>query len=522
VGVVVLFKKRLEFVVATVVIPATGDRSASHDAWRECIGTGRLSLALRKDYLQSLALVQKEIGFRYIRGHGLLHDDVGIYREYQWQGQTCVLYNFTYLDQIFDSFLGLGLKPFVEIGFMPGTLASSGETVFWWKGNVTPPRDYDRWRGLIHAVVTHLVARYGLEEVLTWPFEIWNEPNLSSFWKDADQAAYFTLYRETVAVIKGVDARFRVGGPAICGGADHWLADFLSFCEREAVPVDFLSRHAYSSDPREPIPFAAYQRIARPESLLEQFATGRQYAQRSAFPDLPVHITEFNSSYLPVNPVHDSAFNAAYLATVLSRGGDMAQSFSYWTFCDVFEEENIPTSLFHGGFGLLTHHQVKKPTYHLFEFFAHLSGERLYRDDHLHVVRRDDGSIALLAWNCVYDDDGPGDGAAAVRTVTVSLPVAGSDVFAQRRTVNEDVGNSWTAWKRLGRPRFPTREQIAVLKECSAPAVSTSVLHPAGGRVDIELTLARNEITLVELTPIREESQGYPGLDDARVARCSP
>ena len=513
--------------MATVVVPMTGTRSASADAWRECIGTGRLSLALRKDYLESLALVQKEIGFRYIRGHGLLHDDVGIYREYQWQGQTRVLYNFSYLDQIFDSFLDLGLKPFVEIGFMPAALASSSETVFWWKGNVTPPKDYQRWRALIHAVVTHLVARYGLKEVLTWPFEIWNEPNLSNFWKDADQAAYFRLYRETVTVIKDIDAGFRVGGPAISGGADHWLADFLQFCAKQSVPVDFLTRHAYSSEAREPIPFAAYQRLTPPDLLLEQFATGRQYAARSAFPDLPVHITEFNSSYLSINPVHDSAFNAAYLATVLSRGGDIAQSFSYWTFCDVFEEENIPTALFHGGFGLLTHHQVKKPTYHLFEFFAHLTGERLYRDDHLHVVRRDDGSVALLAWNCVYDDDGPGeddgpDGAAAGRTITVSLPVAGGDVFAHRRTVNEDVGNSWTAWKRLGRPRFPTREQIAVLKECSAPAVITSVLHPAGGRVDMELTLARNEITLVELTPIREESQGYPGLDDTRVARCSP
>jgi xylan 1,4-beta-xylosidase len=506
-------------VTVVVVIPQAGTRSASHDAWRECIGTGRLSLALRKDYLDSLALVQKEIGFRYIRGHGLLHDDIGIFREYEWEGETHVLYNFTYIDQIFDAFLDLGLKPFVEIGFMPGALASSTETVFWWKGNVTPPKDYGQWRDLIHAVVTHFVDRYGLDEVLTWPFEIWNEPNLSNFWKDADQAAYFTLYRETVGAIKAVDPGLQVGGPAICGGADRWMSDFLRFCTAESVPVDFLSRHAYSSGPREPIPFAAYQQISAPESLLEEFATGREHAGCSGYPDLPVHITEFNSSYLPVSPVHDSAFNAAYLAKVLSRGGDVAESFSYWTFCDVFEEENIPTTLFHGGFGLLAHHQIKKPTYHLFEFFAHLTGELLYRDDNLHVVRRDDGSVALLAWNYVYDDDASDGGVPA--SVTVSLPVGDANVFVQRRIVNEEVGNSWTAWQRLGRPRFPTRDQIAVLRECSAPAVSTSVRQPAGGRVDVELTLARNEITLVELTPIRDESPSYPGLDDHRVARSS-
>jgi len=505
--------------VVTVVVPVAGSRSASHDAWRECIGTGRLSLALRKDYLESLALVQKEIGFRYIRGHGLLHDDVGIYREYEWEGQTHVLYNFTYIDQIFDSFLDLGLKPFVEIGFMPAALASSDETIFWWRGNVTPPKDYGRWRALIHAVVTHFVQRYGLEEVTTWPFEIWNEPNLSNFWKDADQGEYFTLYRETVAAIKAVDPGLQVGGPAICGGSDHWMADFLRFCSAENVPVDFLSRHAYSSAVREPIPFAAYQQIAPPESLLTQFATGREYAGRSAYPDLPVHITEFNSAYTAINPVHDTAFNAAYLATVLSRGGDTADSFSYWTFCDVFEEENIPTALFHGGFGLLTHQQVKKPTYHLYEFFAHLRGELLYRGDNLHVVRRDDGSVALLAWNYVYDDEGSDGVTPADRCLTVSLPVGDEDMFVQRRTVNEEVGNSWTVWQRMGRPRFPSREQLAVLRECSVPAVSTAVSEPTGGRVELELTLARNEITLVELTPIRDETPGYLGLDDRLVAR---
>ena len=217
--------------------------------------------------------------------------------------------------------------------------------------------------------------------------------------------------------------------------------------------------------------------------------------------------------------MHDTAFNAAYLAKVLSQGGDLAQSFSYWTFCDVFEEENIPTALFHGGFGLLTHQQVKKPTYHLYEFFAHLTGELLHRDDNLHVVRRDDGSVALLAWNCAYDDEMPDGGTSASRTIAVSVPVGEANVFVKRCRVNEEVGNSWTVWQRMGRPRFPTREQVAVLRECSAPAVSTAVREPVDGRVELELTLSRNEITLVELTPIRDESPSYAGLDDRLVAR---
>ena len=383
-------------------------------AWRECVGTGRLNLALRADYQESAALVQREIGFRYIRGHGLLSDDMGVLRE----SQGVTRYTFTYVDQVVDSWLRIGLKPFLELGFMPSALASGDQTVFWWKGNVTPPRSHDDWAALVRAVLRHLIDRYGLEEVRTWPIEVWNEPNLTVFWEGADQAAYFRLYEATARAVKDVDASLQVGGPVLSPGSDEWWAPFADFVAARDVPIDFVSRHAYSSGPAQQVPFGVYQTFERPQALLDQFDAPRRHLEGTALAGLPVHISEFNTSYRPDNPVHDTAWNAAYLAPVLAGGGDLVDSFSYWTFCDVFEEADIPTSLFHGGFGLLTHRQVRKPTYHLYAFMARMGASVLARgEDHL-VCRDDDGRVTVLAWQPVGgSDDGPYGSAPATHEV---------------------------------------------------------------------------------------------------------
>lgn len=211
------------------------------DAWRHCVGTGRFDLALRRDYQDSLALLQREIGFRHIRGHGLLSDNVGVHRPYTHQGVRRVRHSFTYVDQVVDAYLELGIRPFVELGFMPSGLASGDQTVFWWQGNVTPPADWREWADLVRGTLRHLVDRYGLDEVRGWPVEVWNEPNLKEFWAGADQDAYHRLYEVTAAAVKDVDASIQVGGPALAPGADEeWLVRFADFVADRAVPVDFV------------------------------------------------------------------------------------------------------------------------------------------------------------------------------------------------------------------------------------------------------------------------------------------
>lgn len=514
--------------MSTVFVPSEPTAVLS-DAWRRCVGTGEFVLGLRRDYLDSLELTQAEIGFQHVRGHGIFHEWVGVHRQYDVAGHAGTRYSWTYLDQVVDAYLEAGIKPFLELGFMPEGLASGDETVFWWKGNVTPPRDLAEWTALVQATLRHLVARYGREEVLTWPVEVWNEPNLPQFWKDADQDAYLRLYEATSLAVKEVDADFQVGGPAISPGADEWWAPFADFVGSHDLPADFVSFHAYTTGPAQHVPFGVYQTLRHPSSLLEQFGRPAKLLAGTALAGLPQHVTEFNSSYRPDNPVHDTAYNAAYLAPVLAGGGDLVDSFSYWTFSDMFEEVGIPTSIFHGGFGLLTHRQVKKPTYHLYAFMARMGTDVLARgEDHL-VTRDASGRVTVLAWQPVGGTDDPHEPERhELRlSVPVTYPGGGSPAtaYAHRSVVNDEAGNAFTAWRHLGRPASPSARQLDALYEAAEPVrTHTSLPVMAGpdgvGRADLVLTLGRHEITLVEIDPVVDETPAW--IDDSRILGRGP
>ena len=485
------------------------------EAWRFCVGAGRFELTLRRDYQDSLAMLQKDIGFRHVRQHGVLSDGVGIHRPYEYQGSRHVRYAFTYLDQIVDAYLERGLRPFVELSFMPSGLASGDQTVFWWQANVTPPSSMAEWAALVRATVAHLVDRYGLAEVRGWPIEVWNEPSLKDCWAGADQDAYHRLYEATAHAVKDVDAQLQVGGPALSPGSDEWWLPFADFVAARSVPVDFVSRHAYTSGPAQHVPFGTHQTLAPASRLLEQFASAGRHLRDTALAGVPVHITEFNSSYRPDNPIHDTAFHAAYLAPVVAAGGDLVDSFAYWTFSDMFEETGVPTSLFHGGFGLLTHRQVKKPAYHLYAFMARMGRQVLARgEDHL-VTRDGDGRVTVLAWAPV---DPAGVSAVDGHHLRLSLPVGGpgcASAFVQRSSVSEEAGNAWAAWCEMGRPRSPRPGQLDALREAAEPARGHRAVPVVAGRAELNVRLARNEVTLLEVTPVVDETP--PWWDDRRL-----
>jgi xylan 1,4-beta-xylosidase len=482
--------------------------------WALCVGSDRLSTMLRGEYWERFRTLQEVMQVPYIRCHGLLCDELGVARRHEWEGRQILSFNFTYLDQIFDTMLQHRVRPFIEWGFMPEALASGGTTVFWWKGNITPPKAWEEWADLVTALTKHWIDRYGIEEVRRWPFEIWNEPNLDIFWQDADQAAYFRLYEVTVRAVKAIDQGIQVGGPAICGGQDHWIDEFLDFVKGRGLPLDFFSRHLYAGQsPTRVTPELFYQTLSQPHEPIQELREVRARIDRNGFAGLPLHITEFNTSYNPTCPVHDTPYNAAYLARLLSESGPYVDSLSYWTFCDIFEETDLGQSLFYGGFGMIARHGILKPTFHLFAFFNRMGETILHRDENCLATRRGDGTVAIIAWNPRQTADTAQD----ERPLTVSFPWTEGPALALRKRVNERWGNPWGLWRTMGRPKNPGKAVVDFLKIAAVPRVDSAVIAPSGGKLIIEMTLARNEITLVECSPFVDESGDYLGLDDALI-----
>ena len=475
-----------------------------------CIGTGRMGLALQEEYQQQMRLVQDEIGFSHIRGHGLFCDDVGIYWPVtDWKGNVLEdgYYNFTYLDRIMDNYLKVGLKPFLELGFMPSKMASGTQTIFYWKGNTTPPKDYDKWAALIKALLNHLCERYGADEVATWPVEVWNEPNLPGFWENADLQEYLKLYDVSVQAVKDVLPQMRVGGPAVCGGARcmEFITTFLDHCRDNKVPVDFVTRHIYMGQEPSRDKRYLYHEMCRPEKSIKEAEETRQVIDSyPEFKGFELHITEYNTSYNPFCPTHDTVYNAALIAGLLAKLGDTCASYSYWTFGDVFEEGGVPERIFHGGFGLVANGMVRKPTYWTFEFFKKLEGKLILRTDDCLFVKTDKGHIRGVMWNFEKEEI----------DMKVELPSLKGKWGMVSRTVDMDNGNPLKIWHEMGEPASLSETQLKILRQSDMPHTAACSLEGEES-ICIEKKLMANAVVYVELTPFKQETTPgyrYPGI----------
>ncbi len=490
-----------------ISVPACGKPFKNNAA--HCVGTGRMGLALQKEYTDHLKIVQETIHFRYIRGHGLFCDDVGIYREIDMDGITHPFYNFTYLDRIMDSYMENGIRPFLELGFMPEKLKSGEQTIFYWKGNVTPPKSYEKWAELVEVTLIHLIDRYGREEVTTWPVEVWNEPNIG-FWAGT-MDDYFKLYDYSAKAVKKADPRIQVGGPAICGiETEKWLRSFFEHCIKNNLPLDFITRHCYTANQPTRRGHYIYHTLNEPTKMIEELKETRNImADYPQIADMPLHITEFSSSYVPVCPYHDTDFHAAYIARILSEAGEYADSYSYWTFSDVFEEFDVPKSVFHGGFGLMALHSIKKPTFYAFEFFANAGTELLYRDDHLIVTKKGDGYV-IIGWNWhdMRDHIMPPD-----ESYSLSLPSIGEQALLVKKVVGGSHANPLQTWSNMGKPRSLSREHIRVLQASSQPLQTDARLHGENGYYEVELAIPYNHLCMLEITPVDDQTETYLGFD---------
>lgn len=485
-------------------------------AFQFSVGSDRALIHLRPEHQRDLRFLKDTCDFQYMRFHGLLNEEMQVVKV---GDDGKLAYDWTNIDRVYDFLVrDLKIRPVVELGFMPEPLASGEQTIFWWKGNVTPPKSYEEWDKLVEALTRHLTERYGADEVRQWYFEVWNEPNLDGFWP-AGQAEYFKLYEHTVRAIKKVDPDYRVGGPATAGFG--WIQETLDFCDRNEVPIDFIATHAYGAmegflDEKGQ---GKTMLAPSPASVVDGLPTVLSTIRSSRKPNLPVQVTEWGPSYSPRDPVHDSYFCAAWILHRLRQLPAGVEAMSYWTFSDQFEEAGIPDKPFHGGFGLLTMQGLPKPAYFAYRFLNELGDTELECDDaNVWACRNDSGAVQVLLCDYTHPQQDSPNAEFFARDwpskeiAPVKLTVAGLAPREYRASITR-VGyrhnDVYTAYLQLGAPSGPaetpwalSQADLGKLRESCAGNPETRMLTVNdSSELEIELPLNENDVYLVTFEP---------------------
>jgi xylan 1,4-beta-xylosidase len=429
--------------------------------WNRMIGAEHLSMLIQtepgpggsdaaKEYADALGIVRDELGVRTVRAHGtFLPECVSV--------RSDGSFDFSGMDEVYDRFLATGLKPVVELSFMPAELAHDPDyTIFEYKGIASVPRSWERWGELCREVTEHLRERYGADEVASWEFEVWNEANLEVFW-NGTQSQYHLLYETAVRAVKRVDPRIRVGGPG--SAAAKWVGPLLEHCREMDVPIDFVSTHTYGNAPLD----------FRPET--------RSFAETTGKPEPEILWTEWGVTPTHFHRVSDSVFSAPFVLRGMKSALASTDALAYWVATDHFEELGRPPRLFHGGFGLLTVGNLRKPRFWALYLLSQLSGGRVpsaVSGDGAEALvesiatRAEDGStVDVLCWNGTLDQTKI-DGAPALdRSATVAVngltPNTGYTVSLRR--VDETHSNIKAVWDGLDGGDWPDEQQWAQLRD---------------------------------------------------------
>lgn len=469
------------------------------------VGSDYPGTLIRADSQAQLKTAVDELGFRYIRFHAIFHDVLGTVKVQDGK----IVYDWTKIDQLYDALLAKGIRPFVELGFTPDAMKTSDQTIFYWKGNTSHPK-LEPWRALIDAFVRHVRQRYGAEEVRSWFFEVWNEPNLDGFWEKADQAAYFELYDVTARAIKAIDPALRVGGPSTAGAA--WVPEFLAHVKRSGAPVDFVTTHTYGVDGGflDEKGEQDTKLSPSPDAIVGDVRKVREQIEASAFPGLPLYFTEWSTSYTPRDSVHDSYVSAAYILEKLRRAQGLVQGMSYWTYSDLFEEPGPPTAPFQGGFGLMTPEGVRKPAWFAYKYLNAVRGQAIASDDDQVFAARDGSKVAVLAYawrqpdqpvsnRPFYTKPHPPAPAPALRLRLAGLKPGAYRLRARRTGYR--ANDAYSAYIDMGLPKTLTPAQLAQLQALTTDRPEVDKMIRVTGEAVVDLPMRANDIVLVELEP---------------------
>lgn len=462
--------------------------------WNKITSVGRAALCLRQEVQTQIRTAQKEIGFEYIRFHGIFSDELMVYRE---DGSGNPLYNWNYIDSIFDFFYEINLKPFIEIGFMPEALASKKQyNPFVWKANVSYPKSLKKWGNLVSEFIKHCIERYGKDEVEKWYFEIWSAPEISNvFWYES-QKSFFEFYKETYFSIKKFSSNLKVGSPGVLPINDfQWFDDFLNYCKNNSIVLDFGASHIYTyTDPQnETLPAEfLHSSIARlslsdKDFLEDTILSLKKKLQNNHVNNMKLFVTEWNLSPFTKDYNRDTCFLSTFIIyNILNNIGNI-DGLVFWSLSDIIEEGLTENKLFHGGLGLFTFNGIKKSPYNAF-FLLNKLGDTIIEMGEDYIVTSKNNNYQILIYNYVYFDELFRTGDKSLlsyhnrysifettkqnKTVNIILSLESGDYRIKRFALNREAGSSFDAWLKMGAPEIIQPDIYSFLKSKESPEIT--------------------------------------------------
>lgn len=501
-------------------IDVTAKTAPTDYSWQFGIGNDHAYMLHRNDVCEHIKTVHDELGIKSVRFHGIFDDDMLTLQRFSdfcpAPGAEMIReINFRQIAHVYDNVLATGMKPFVELSFMPSALASGDKTGLHYKNNITMPEDLDEWAEYIKSFVRFLIGRYGKDVVENWKFEVWNEPDLPYVFFAATQKDYFNLYAVTARAIKEVDSAIQVGGPST--SACLWIDEFIDFCEKENVPYDFISTHHYPGDAFGNS-VSAYTRL--PEFIkdtvnkgldltdgltnifyhIENFANWTKGGlkkldeeARKKVKDKPLYISEWNSCAIFGAPVHDEKYSACFAVKTCLDSAHLTDGYMFWCCSDIFEEILCMNKPFAGSFGLISIDGIPKPNFWGFKMLKELYPKRLelpYGEDDVEVAAFVDGNktqVLVYAQNAKPDID---------EQFAVRLNVNAAAKHVGKKVIDNTHCNPKAEWIKLGKPDILTPSQVGLIKLKTKLAEQNADFTVSGGNTNIEFTMRTNDVVM--------------------------
>lgn len=509
-------------------IDVTKQQAKLRHTFKTFTSVGKAKEILYSEVQDMLRILQKEIGYEYIKFHGILSDDMMVYTKNK-NGE--VIISFALVDKVLDFLLSIGLKPLIQLSFMPKALAKyPDKTVFNSNFITSEPKDMDKWNHLIREFTLHLLDRYGKDPVENWKFTVWNEPDTpESMFAMSSRQVFYDFYKNTFDTVKSCNPNICFGSPSsyyITFGENNWIVDFSIWCSEHNCMPDFVNIHFYGTDftsnveqLNNTLGLAGGLKLSEDPDVFKKFVDIlRSYVNTAYSKNCDIFLTEWNSTPSHFDLMSDTCFKSCYIVKNILESYDRLDSFGFWVLTDFFEETPIPKELFHGGLGLFTHNGIKKPGYYAFYLLNKLGSELIDKGNGYFVTKERD-EFHIMLYNYKHYSSLYANGETFDMTFTdrytpfgsedkkeFSLQLKGLDANKYEVTefiVNRQYGSCFDKWVEIGAKPLSSKEEIETLEALSRPMINKYSITTFENDLTINAILDLLEIRYISLKPLK-------------------